>query len=86
MLRNPHSEATTGVDLQVPALMKYLETHRLKLQGPAVLDIGTWNGECSHPLGVRLSPLQIRCVQDDRYTLEEYWQAKKCLAVWKDED
>ena len=28
-LRNPHAEATTGVDLQVPAIMTYLERHGL---------------------------------------------------------
>src|SRR5579872_1032574 len=28
-LRNPHAEATTGVDLQVPAIMAYLERHGL---------------------------------------------------------
>jgi hypothetical protein len=32
-LRNPRAEATTGVDLQVPAIMAYLERHRLRLQG-----------------------------------------------------
>src|SRR5205085_3637803 len=26
-LRNPHAEATTGVDLQVPAIMDYLRRH-----------------------------------------------------------
>jgi hypothetical protein len=26
-LRNPHAEATTGVDLQVPAILTYLERH-----------------------------------------------------------
>ena len=26
-LRNPHAEATTGVDLQVPAIMAFLERH-----------------------------------------------------------
>src|SRR5437868_9950726 len=26
-LRNPHAEATTGVDLQVPAIMTHLERH-----------------------------------------------------------
>src|SRR4051794_11023079 len=31
-LRNPHAEATTGVDLQVPAIMTYLERHGLQLQ------------------------------------------------------
>ena len=28
-LRNPHAEATTGVDLQVPAIMTYLQRHGL---------------------------------------------------------
>src|SRR5262245_30675888 len=32
-LRNPHAEATTGVDLQVPAIMEYLRRHGLELQG-----------------------------------------------------
>ena len=31
-LRNPHAEATTGVDLQVPAILTYLERHGLRLQ------------------------------------------------------
>jgi hypothetical protein len=30
-LRNPHAEATTGVDLQVPAIMAYLVRHGLQL-------------------------------------------------------
>jgi hypothetical protein len=54
VLRNPHAEATTGVDLQVPAVMKYLERHGLQLQGNEVVDIGTWQGERSHPISVRL--------------------------------
>src|SRR3954468_11026807 len=32
-LRNPHAEATTGVDLQVPAILTYLERHALTLRG-----------------------------------------------------
>src|SRR5215207_8319374 len=32
VLRNPHAEATTGVDLQVPAIMRYLEAHGLALR------------------------------------------------------
>jgi hypothetical protein len=82
VLRNPHSAATTGVDLQVPAIMKYLDQHGLKLQGNEVVDIGTWQGERSHPISVRLSPLQVRCVLDARLTLEEFWQTRKCLAIW----
>jgi hypothetical protein len=84
-LRNPHAAATTGVDLQVPAIMKYLQRHGLTLQGSEVVDIGTWQGERSHPISVRLSPLQVRCALDPKLTLEEFWQSKKCLAVWSDE-
>lgn len=84
VLRNPHAEATTGVDLQVPAITRYLIEHGLTLQGSKVVDIGTWDGERSHPISVRLSPLHIRCVLDPKLTLEQWWQAKKCLAVWSD--
>ena len=83
-LRNPHAEATTGVDLQVPAILQYLERHGLELKGSEVVDIGTWQGERSHALSVRLSPLQVRCVLDPKLTLEEWWQSKKCLAVWEE--
>lgn len=85
ILRNPHAEATTGVDLQVPAIMRYLERHKLELRGSEVVDIGTWNGERSHAISVRLSPLHIRCVLEPKLTLEEFWQSKKCLAIWTDE-
>src|SRR5271163_2253199 len=43
-LRNPHAEATTGVDLQVPAIMIYLERHGLELQGTEMVEIGSWKG------------------------------------------
>jgi hypothetical protein len=82
-LRNPHAEATTGVDLQVPAIMAYLERHGLMLQGTERVDIGTWQGIASHPISVRLSPLQIKVVGSDSTTLEKFWQSKKCLAVWE---
>jgi len=85
VLRNPHAAATTGVDLQVPAIMKFLERHGLELQGKEVVDIGTWQGERSHPISVRLSPLHIHCALDEKSTLEEWWQSRKCLAVWADE-
>src|SRR5262245_58519098 len=52
VLRNPHAEATTGVDLQVPAISDYLKRHGLALQGREVVDIGTWNGAASHPISV----------------------------------
>ena len=82
VLRNPHAEATTGVDLQVPAITSYLERNGLALRGNEVVDIGTWNGERSHPISVRLSPLHIRCALDPSMTLEAWWQSRKCLAVW----
>lgn len=85
VLRNPHAVATAEVDLQVPAVMRYLREHGLELRGTAVVDIGTWQGERSHPISVRLSPLHVRCVLDPKLTLEEWWQTRKCLAVWADE-
>lgn len=85
VLRNPHAEATTGVDLQVPAIMTYLEHHHLTLQGTEVVDIGSWQGATSHPISMRLSPLQIKVVGNDKMTLEQFWQSKKCLAVWEDD-
>lgn len=33
MLKNPHSELTGGVDLQVPAIMEYLDRNGLQLAG-----------------------------------------------------
>ena len=80
-LRNPHAEATTGVDLQVPAVLDYLKRHDLTLQGNDVVDIGSWGGQRSHAISIRLSPLTIRCVLDPDFTLEGWWQDKKCLAV-----
>ena len=81
-LRNPHAEATTGVDLQVPAIMAYLERHGLRLQGTEIVDIGSWKGQASHAISVRLSPLHVRCCLNPQWTLEQFWQEKKCLAVW----
>lgn len=82
-LRNPHAEATTGVDLQVPAIMTYLARHGLTLHGSEVVDIGTWRGQRSHAISVRLSPLTIRAVGEAHMTLEQFWQERKCLAVWE---
>ena len=45
-LRNPHAEATTGVDLQVPAIMEYLRRNELELQGSEVVDIGIGQQRC----------------------------------------
>ena len=80
----PHADATGGVDLQVPALLAYLERNGLKLAGSEVVDIGTWQGQASHPISVRLSPLHVRLTGDPKRTLEQFWQEEKCLAVWDD--
>jgi hypothetical protein len=85
VLRNPHAEATTGVDLQVPAILQILHRQNLQLQGTEVVDIGSWQGQASHALSVRLSPLHIKVVSNDRMTLEKFWQSKKCLAVWEND-
>ncbi len=84
-IRNPHSAATTGVDLQVPAITEYLSKHSLKLQGKEIVDIGSWNGEASHAISIRLSPLHIKVVGDPKMTLEKFWQSKKCLAIWTED-
>ena len=83
VLRNPHSIATGGVDLQVPAIIQYLKNHDLMLQGAAVVDIGTYQNQKTHKLSVRLSPLTIKMVGNDKMTLEQFWQEKKCLAIWE---
>lgn len=83
-LRNPHAEATTGVDLQVPAIEECLKRNNLRLKGSERVDIGSWNGEASHPISIRLSPLHIKLVGNQKMTIEKYWQTKKCLAVWED--
>jgi hypothetical protein len=80
-LQNPHALATGGVDLQVPAILRHLERHGLRLQGTEAVDIGTY-GTRSHPLSVRLSPLTIRAAGQSKLTLEKFWQDKKCLAIW----
>ena len=73
------------MDLQVPAIMSHLERLGLRLQGTEVVDIGSWKGQASHPISVRLSPLHIRMTGDPKKTLEQFWQERKCLAVWADE-
>jgi hypothetical protein len=69
-IRNPHAEATTGVDLQVPALLTYLERHGLRLKGTEVVDIGSSKGHASHAISIRLSPLHIKVSGDPKTTLE----------------
>lgn len=85
VLRNPHAEATTGVDLQVPAIMRYMRERGLVFQGDAVVDIGSWKGQRSHAVSDRLSPLHVRCCVAPSLTLEAFWQSRKCLAVWEDD-
>jgi hypothetical protein len=80
-LRNPHAEATTGVDLQVPAITTYLERNGIQLQGAEVVDIGSWQGKASHPISIRLSPLHIKVAGDPQTTLEQFWQERKCLSM-----
>lgn len=82
-LENPHSKLTGGVDLQVPAIMSYLERHDLELLGNEIVDIGTF-GNRSHKISVRLSPLTIKVIGNPKMTLEKFWQEKKCLAVWEE--
>jgi hypothetical protein len=84
-LRNPHAEATGGVDLQVPAILAFLERNHKNLKGGEVVDIGSWQGRVSHPISVRLSPLHVRLSGDPKRTLEQFWQEEKCLAVWEQE-
>ena len=83
-LRNPHADATTSVDLQVYAIERYLTRNKLKLSGKSVVDIGSWQGKHSHSISVRLSPLHIKLVGNPKKTLEQFWQSKKCLAIWRD--
>lgn len=83
VLRNPHAVATGGVDLQVPAILRYLKEHDLELKGKEVVDIGSWQNEKSHKVSIRLSPLHIKVVGHHKMTLEQFWQEKKCLAIWE---
>lgn len=82
-LVNPHARKTGGVDLQVPAIMTYLKRNNLTLNGNEIVEIGTF-GNRSHKISVRLSPLTIKVVGNDKMTLEKFWQERKCLAVWKE--
>ena len=58
---------------------------RASLQGNEVMDIGSWKGQASHAISIRLSPLHIKVTGDPKTTLEQFWQEKKCLAVWEEE-
>ena len=83
VLKNPHAIGTGGVDLQVPAISRYLKEHNLELEGCEAVDIGSFNNKRSHKLSIRLSPLHIKVVGNPKMTLEKFWQEKKCLAVWE---
>ena len=65
--------------------MNYLGRHGLRLQGTEVVDIGSWKGKTSHAISIRLSPLHIKMTGNPKMTLEQFWQEKKCLAVWDEE-
>jgi hypothetical protein len=73
-----------GVDLQIPAIMQYLNGKGLQLLGSELVDIGSWQNQHSHKISIRLSPLHIKVVGDDRMTLEQFWQERKVLAVWEE--
>ena len=62
----------------------YLARHGLGLEGNEVVDVGSWEGQASHALSVRLSPLHVRATGHPKMTLEQFWQEKKCLAVWEE--
>jgi len=81
-LRNPHAEVTGGVDLQVPAVLEVVARRGRRLDGNDVVDIGS-HGTRSHALSVRLSPSQVPCICLPSWSLEKFWQRKKCLAVWR---
>jgi hypothetical protein len=70
--RNPHAEATTGVDLQVAAVLKYLGRHGRRLERAEVVDIGTWQGRASHPAGLRLTPLNVPLAGTRKMTLKPF--------------
>lgn len=84
VIRNAHAEATTGVDLQVPAVLAYLKRRGIELQGTEIVDIGPYS-EQSHALSIRLSPLAVTVTGDPTTSLEKFWQSKQCLAVWEDD-
>lgn len=81
---NPHAEATTGVDLQCPAVSKALEKLRLKLAGNRRIAIGTWNsrnGVVFPPISHKLSPFRVPLWCDPAISVEKFWQDYKYLAV-----
>ena len=82
----PHAEATTGVDLQVPAITEYLHQSRsFNYKGGSWLTSARGRAKPRIPISIRLSPLTIRAVGEPKMTLEQFWQDNKCLAVWEDE-
>jgi hypothetical protein len=58
----------------------------MTLRGEEVVDIGTWKNQSSHTISVRLSPLQIPAIGHPKMTLESFWQNRKCLAIWEDDE
>jgi hypothetical protein len=49
------------------------------------VDIGSWKGQVSHAPSIRLCPLHIGVTGNPKMTLEQFWQERKCLAVWEDD-
>lgn len=84
-LTNPHADAGRGVDLQVPAIRHCLKKWDLRLKGRELVDIGTWQNKASHPISVRLSPLQVKALGHPKWTLEKFWQRRKVLALWEND-
>jgi hypothetical protein len=88
MLYNPHAEATEGVDLQVPAVLRSIEELGRKLQGKEIVAIGTYgykDGIKYPPISWELSPFRMPLWCDKKLSVEKFWQEYKYLAV-KDEN
>lgn len=83
-LYNPHAEATGGVDLQCPAVLKALERLGKKLQGNQRIAIGTYgskSGAKFPDISYELSPFNVPLWCDPHISVERFWQGYKFLAV-----
>lgn len=88
-LYNSHTEATGGVDLQIPAILKALEKLNLKLKGDKRVAIGTWG----HKKGLKyiqiswtLSPFKVPLWCDNSLSVEAFWQNYKYLAIKENQE
>jgi hypothetical protein len=66
-------QSTQLPDLTIPSTIQ---------PASAVLALGAFHH--ARRRSVRLGPLQVRLADDRKMTLEQFWQQKKCLAVWED--